>query len=98
MSVSLKAVTRGTTLRVAFQRVPTPSITFKSSFTRVPSTAPQKSGGAGRRQMAQQTRALFGGGATKKSVPDSLYDIDATTIDGKPMSLSQLRGKVRTCF
>jgi hypothetical protein len=48
-----------------------------------------------RRSPPVSVRALFGGGAaTTKNAPDSLYDVTASTIDGKPMSMSDLRGKV----
>lgn len=44
------------------------------------------------RRSSVRTMALFGGG---KTVPDSLYDIQVKTIDGKDVSMSQFKGKVR---
>lgn len=43
------------------------------------------------RRSSVRTMALFGGG---KTVPDSLYDINVKTIDGKDVAMSQFKGKV----
>lgn len=50
---------------------------------------------SGPRRSSVRTMALFGGG---KTVPDSLYDVQVKTIDGKDVSMSQFKGKVRALF
>lgn len=70
----------------------TNKIAARSAFSgaRVPA-ARRATPNAAHQRSAVRTMALFG---ASKTVPDSIYDIKVTTIDGKEISMSQFKGKV----
>lgn len=57
-------------------------------------TEKRRSVSVSRRHSNGQVRALFGGGSATTNAPQSLYDVKANTIDGKEMSMADLKGKV----
>lgn len=77
-------------VRSSVQSLSSTSLIKRSQETVTDGTSPLT-----KKSLSVPVRALFGGGsAATKNAPNSLYDITAKTIDGKPMSMSDLRGKV----
>ena len=91
----MKVLARNTTSvqRAVQVSASTNKIAARSAFTgvRVPA-ARRATPNAASQRSAVRTMALFGG--AKTTLPDSIYDIKVTTIDGKEISMSQFKGKV----